>query len=265
MILYTRQIGIRRIGWTLDVRFAQAFFVPPNSENLPSCDVVYCLQVPEPPEGHYAWPFCTLALDLEPPEETIFGRIKPEVRRQIRQLEKEGTHTADITADPSPAMVDAFCAFYADFAGSKGVDNLHPEEMRAIAHERALVLACARDRDGTPLVWHAYYRGASRAVQLCSASHFRSTSDRSARAVIGKANRWLHWRTLLHFRGMGIALFDFGGWYAGTRDQDLLRINAFKEEFGGRLLHEWNSRLGRSMKGKALVAMKRWREHLQKD
>ncbi len=264
MIHYTRQIGFRRLGWTTGARVAQVFFESPPSDNLPDCDLLICVQVPQPPEGHYVWPFSTLVLDLEPPEAKILAAIKPEVRRQIRQLDKNGTHSPEITADPSPSLVDAFCAFYAEFAHSKGVDDLHPEEVRAIARARRLVLACARDHEGKALVWHAYYRSERRAVQLCSASHFRSLADRSERALIGKANRWLLWRSLLFFRGTGIALFDFGGWYLGATNHELLRVNAFKEEFAGRLLHEWNSRLGCSPKGKALVAIKRWRDRLTK-
>jgi hypothetical protein len=260
VIQYKRKFGLRTRGWTTNANFAQVFFEVPDSDTLPECDVLFCLQIPEPPKGHYSWPFSTLVLDLERPESSILGAMKPETRRQIRQMERNGAYVTDIMPDPSGALVDEFCTFYDGFARLKGVESLHPEEMNAIARQQRLVLGCARDLEGRAVVWHAYYRGATRAVQLCSASHFRNAASPSERATVGKANRWLHWQEVLYFRRTGIALFDFGGWYAGSSDQELLRINQFKEEFGGSILHEWNSRLGCSAKGKAFVAIRRWHD-----
>jgi hypothetical protein len=260
VIQYERKFGFRNRGWTTSANFAQVFFQVPDSDTLPKCDVLFCLQIPAPFKGHYNWPFSTLVLDLERSESSILGAMKPETRRQIRQMERSQAYVTDIIPNPSGALIDEFCTFYDTFARLKGVEGVHPEEIYAIARQQRLVLGCARDEGGRAVVWHAYYRGATRAVQLCSASHFRNAASPSERATVGKANRWLHWQEVLYFRRTEIAMFDFGGWYAGSSDQALLRINKFKEEFGGSILHEWNSRLGCSAKGKAFVATRRWHD-----
>jgi hypothetical protein len=59
-------------------------------------------------------------------------------------------------------------------------------------------------------------------------------------AYIGRANRLHHWSDMLRFRGEGFGIYDFGGWYAGTQDETLLRINRFKERFGGELVVQYN-------------------------
>jgi hypothetical protein len=43
------------------------------------------------------------------------------------------------------------------------------------------------------------------------------------------------------FRSLGLALYDLGGWYAGTSNSTLLQLNSFKEQFGGEVVMEWNS------------------------
>ncbi len=75
-----------------------------------------------------------------------------------------------------------------------------------------------------------------------------ATSEERKR--IGWANRFLHWMDMLECRKLGIARLDFGGWYSGTTDEKLLRINEFKEQFGGCKTRRYHSMLPASTKGK---------------
>jgi hypothetical protein len=59
---------------------------------------------------------------------------------------------------------------------------------------------------------------------------------------------------MLAFRGAGATSYDLGGWYGGTRDEALLRINAFKREFGGEVVLEWNAFLPLSTLGTVYLA-----------
>jgi hypothetical protein len=68
-------------------------------------------------------------------------------------------------------------------------------------------------------------------------------------AYISKANRLHHWLDVLRFRDEGFAIYDFGGWYAGRENEELLRINRFKESFGGVLVPQYNCDQGLSWKG----------------
>ena len=68
-------------------------------------------------------------------------------------------------------------------------------------------------------------------------------------AYIGRANRLHHWLDVLRFRDEGFAIYDFGGWYAGTANDELLRINRFKESFGGEVVLQYNCDQALSWKG----------------
>jgi lipid II:glycine glycyltransferase (peptidoglycan interpeptide bridge formation enzyme) len=77
--------------------------------------------------------------------------------------------------------------------------------------------------------------------------------------LVGRANRYLHWQDLLRLRESGCTALDLGGWHPGD-DTELLKINKFKEEFGGKVVEIYNSMMGISLKGKAalkLLALKR--------
>ena len=43
--------------------------------------------------------------------------------------------------------------------------------------------------------------------------------------------------------------FDFGGWYPGNTNHQLLEINRFKEGFGGKIVREYNCEQIVSLKG----------------
>jgi hypothetical protein len=55
---------------------------------------------------------------------------------------------------------------------------------------------------------------------------------------------------MLRFRDLGCTTYDLGGWYAGKTDTHQLRINAFKEEFGGRVVQNFNCIEAVTIKGK---------------
>lgn len=104
--------------------------------------------------------------------------------------------------------------------------------------------------DGTVLVWHAYYVGQSRARLLHSASLFREASDSAFRTLVGRANRYQHWRDMLKLKADGLTTYDMGGWYAGSEDEAKLSINKFKEGFGGETVVEYHCEEAVSLKGK---------------
>jgi lipid II:glycine glycyltransferase (peptidoglycan interpeptide bridge formation enzyme) len=54
------------------------------------------------------------------------------------------------------------------------------------------------------------------------------------------------------FRSEGIATYDLGGWYTGRQDQAKLGINVFKEQFGGRVVQEYNCDLALTSRAKVL-------------
>jgi hypothetical protein len=88
---------------------------------------------------------------------------------------------------------------------------------------------------------------------LQSVSPFRNHASFSDRNVMGRANRWLHWRDMCVLKEQGVVTYDLGGWYSGHSDREKLRINAFKEEFGGTPTVEFSWVVGISLVGRLVV------------
>jgi hypothetical protein len=120
-----------------------------------------------------------------------------------------------------------------------------------------LDLSCATDGDGAALVWHAHLRAPGRVRLLHSTSLFREQQNPADRSLIGRANRWHHWQDMLRFREEGFCVFDLGGWYAGNDDAELLRINQYKQAFGGRLAKEYNFAIPGSTRGRLVLLARR--------
>ena len=54
---------------------------------------------------------------------------------------------------------------------------------------------------------------------------------------------------MLRMKKRGIRYFDFGGWYPGKTDIQLLGINSFKESFGGEVVSDYECKRILTLKG----------------
>jgi hypothetical protein len=57
-------------------------------------------------------------------------------------------------------------------------------------------------------------------------------------ALVGRANRWCHWKDMLHLREHGIRTYDLGGIAVGAEAAAVSGINDFKIRFGGTTVRE---------------------------
>jgi hypothetical protein len=128
--------------------------------------------------------------------------------------------------------------------------------MKMIA-ARSFELAAAREPTGTMVVCAGLFRDKHRVQQLMSVSPPRTALVPEARARTNRASCFLLWKTLLRLKEQGVRYFDFGGWYPGTDDIQLLGANAFKKSMGGQIVHEYECEQIRTLKGWALVAAAR--------
>ena len=112
-----------------------------------------------------------------------------------------------------------------------------------------LDLSVAKDSEGNALVYHANFRDQHRATELYLPSLYRQLSDSAARNAIGRANRYLVWSDIIRYQEQGLRYFDFGGWYRGTTDQALLKINEFKRGFGGQVVRAYQCEQILTLKG----------------
>ncbi len=221
-------------------------------------DQVVYRQRPTPLDGARCTPFYTLVNDLTSEPDALLAKADKDIRYEVRRAADRDGVTASHWFSDSAEALERFCAFYDRFAAGKGLSLAHRPYLRAMADAGALHLSCASSPDHPELVWHAYFRSGRRVRLLHSASLYRDATDTAIRSLVGRANRGLHWEDMLRFRGDGVDTYDWGGWYEGKVDQDRLRINAFKEGFGGTVVRTYNCSRMVSLKGRAADALSRW-------
>src|SRR5712671_4926079 len=114
---------------------------------------------------------------------------------------------------------------------------------------RAFELAAAREPSGALAVFAGLFRDKHRVQQLMNVSPPRTALVPAARAKTNRACCFLLWRTMLRLKEQGVQYFDFGGWYPGTEDIQLLGANAFKKSLGGEVVGEFECEQIVSLKG----------------
>lgn len=194
--------------------------------------------------------FCTILIDLSPVPDVLLSHMKKDTRYEIRRADSRDNLTHHFWAGANSTCIARFVSFYQEYAPSKTTGG--HQRVKRLAQTDALVLSEVQDDSGSTLAWHAYYCTRER-VRLLHSVLLRDTDDSSRRSVLGRANRFHHWKDMLAFRQQGVQLYDFGGWYEGKTDQKLLSINHFKEEFGGQTLVGYNGQMGMTFAGKAAL------------
>jgi hypothetical protein len=236
-------------------RLAELFF--DEEPASPDVDIIEHLQRSRPVPGVRCSDFYTIHIDLTRDADALFADLSKTCRYKVRRAERdELKEDAWMPARDEP--VDEFIEFFDRFASGKQLEPAPADRLHALGKAGVLDLSAVTRHDEV-LVWHAYLRAGNRARLLHSASLFREQCDTATRNMIGRANRYLHWRDILRYRDAGIPLFDFGGWYEGQDDEDLLRINAFKEEFGGRVVREFHCAVPVSVRGRIVLLARRLR------
>lgn len=219
-------------------------------------DVVACLFQDEAVPGWRSYEGATRLIDLTRDLDSIFASFTKGTRYEINRAGQRDGIVPAIPQTPLDTQLDEFMDYYDRFASSKGVAKIRREQFRALADANSVAVSFARDANGSVLAAHGYLLTPSRVRLTHSASLFRTEESSAARAQAGRANRLLHWNDLAAFHEIGVDCYDFGGWYAGSRNAALLNINAFKQEFGGHVVKEWNSFRRGSLVGSTYLALR---------
>lgn len=217
-------------------------------------DVHEVLHVAQPLAGYRCVEFHTIEFDLREDEATLFSRVRPEARRQIRRCTEGGEVVYERFFPCGGDELGRFLRAYDDLASHKNLAAIDRELTSAYAATGVLDLSLVRTTDGRELAWHANYRTPERARQLHSIAFFRD--DKAERQMVGRAHRFQTWQDILAFKAAGIAVFDLGGWYHGKSDEELLKVNAFKEEFGGTVVRRYICERGLTLRGQVYVALR---------
>lgn len=216
-------------------------------------DIVVYLQQPAPIANARHTPFLSLVTDLAVEEDAIPDKFGKDCRYKIRRAEsKDGLRMEFITEPES--RLDEFGTFFDAFTRQKSLAPCDRHWLVAACKARQLVLSSA-SRDGEALVWHAHVLSGKTAGLQHSASCFRNR-DSDYRALVGRANRWLHWQDMLRLKTIGISRYNWGGLFEDESVPEHAGINAFKKSFGGRVERTYTCTVPITIRGRLYLPLR---------
>lgn len=179
--------------------------------------------------------FYTLLIDLGQTEEQIKSKFYHRTLTEINSFLTNQQFDYHLSLSPEKEELSYFIKLYNQFAETKKIRKA--ETFRLRAYQAQGILAISYIKQNNNFLWINFYRITSqRAVNISSfeGNDFSGNNSRK-----GRAHRALHWLDIKEFKKHEINYYDFGGWYAGKTNEELLRINAFKEQFSGDKVKEY--------------------------
>lgn len=165
----------------------------------------------------------TIENSLEPEVEDIFKGFSSTVRNEIRKVE----HIVDCYFHND---IEGFVKFYNDFAALKGIPGTTEQKILEIGEH--MIMSYARHGEHI-LAAHSYIVDYDLGItRLFHSATCRLSNDIDT-ALIGKANKYLHFRDMSFFKEKGLRIYDFGGYSKDTTSKAHEGINKFKLSFGG--------------------------------
>jgi lipid II:glycine glycyltransferase (peptidoglycan interpeptide bridge formation enzyme) len=192
----------------------------------------------------------THIIDLAKSESEIFTAFQKSVRYKINRAVREGI-TFTVLDEPTDQDIEEFANFFNEFAKTKKIMLCLPDKMKALRDKKALVITIAK-HEGKTLCCHGYIFNGNRAIMLYSASS-RAGKDSAEKNFIGRANRFLHWNSILFLKEKGCRWYDFCGLSQDPNDKEGQGINDFKKGFGGFTADEVKFYTGYSLLGKLVI------------
>lgn len=229
---------------------------PPGDSGV---DIVLYRQRPVPVANTQCTPFPSLVTDLSVKEDAITDKFGKDCRYEIRRAETKDGLRMEFITDPE-GRLDEFRAFYDAFARQKSLGPSDRQWLLAACKARQLALSSA-SQNGEALVWHAHVMFGRTAGLLYSASRFRHREG-NYRALVGRANRWLHWKEMLRFKEMGIRRYDWGGMFEDESVLEHAGVNTFKKGFGGQPERSYDCIVPVTIRGRIWLRLRdAWRRH----
>ena len=198
-------------------------------------------------------PFLSLVTDLSGREDAITEKFGKDCRYKIRRAETKDGLRMEFIADPE-SRLDEFRLFYDAFARQKSLGPSNRQWLLAACKARQLALSSAA-QNGEALVWHAHVMSGRTAGLQYTGSCFRNRES-DFRALVGRANRWLHWRDMLRFKEMGIQRYDWGGLFEDESVPGHAGVNKFKKEFGGQQVRTYNCTVPVTLRGRIWLPLR---------
>jgi lipid II:glycine glycyltransferase (peptidoglycan interpeptide bridge formation enzyme) len=229
-------------------------------EELPgdaAVDIVHYHQRRTPIADAQITPFLSLVTDLSVEQDAIMDQFGKDCRYKIRRADTKDGLRMEFTTEPE-GRLDEFRAFFDAFARLKSLQPADRQWLLAACEARQLALSSASQNDEV-FVWHAHVISGHTARLQYSASSYRNREN-TYRALVGRANRWLHWREMLQFKEMGLKRYDWGGLFEDESAPERAGVNNFKKDFGGRQERTYDCTVPVTVKGRVYLPLREaWR------
>lgn len=230
-------------------------------DGQPSADRVDWIlyhQRSEPTAGGHWRPFYTRVIDLKQTPEMLMAAMDGFTAGDIKKAQKKDQTTCHRLNAAEQNLLTEFADFYDRFAAHKNLGPADRHWLERTAAAGQLELWTAQTPESQRQVYHVLYRDRKRVRSVHMASANSEGLPKEGQRKIGRANRFLVWHCMLHYRDEGIEIFDLGGWYSGSSDKALLGINKFKECFGGKTVCEYEGQRLLTFKAWSAVTAARW-------
>lgn len=197
----------------------------------------------------------TLQIDLTKDENSLLSDMNKTTRRQIRRAEDRCLEHV-VIENPSDQDLMDFRVFYNQFAKNKktyACNSFHFKTMQLLREKNAILLMYVKDGQKNIYCYRVYIKDSVFTMNLYSASHFRMADSPEMRKILGQANRYLIWKSVLWFKEKGYTLYDMGGL---TTDENIRR---FKFGFGGEIVPVYWGYEANSIIGSLVLQIRRWK------
>jgi len=175
----------------------------------------------------------TKFVDLTIDTNSLLRSFGKNTQYKIRRAQREGVEFSE------QISLQEFVEFYNIFADTKQRKKLSYHSL--ISSMKYLTITKAMAGDNCLVVHlHLCDQTESRAQLQYIATHFRREANRDTIKLIGYANCFLHYANMCHFKKIGYKIYDLGGYAYQTSNQELVKINEFKDGFHGKLVEEGN-------------------------
>jgi len=209
-------------------------------------DIVHAIHQDATAAGAVTMDAFTLVIDLGLSCDAIRAAFTKDTRTEINRAEA----TDRLTWQVNDRAGDDFFSDYRAFVRHKNIHLAGEQVFERYRDAGMLIVTSVHNSDGRPINWHSYITGGRSIILLQSFSG--AAGGETTGAQRGRANRFHHWRDMVHFQA-GFEEYDFGGWYPYLESPALLNVNRFKEEFGGALVRKINVRRPVTWRGRIAV------------
>ena len=199
----------------------------------------------------------TIINDLAPSAEDILKSFNDSTRNYIHSVIKNDLCTHEYITAPSESDVDKAYALTTKFNAVMGINGIKLSYLRALRDANRLHMSYTYDRNGEMLVGHGYRLSAIRPELAYSIRPTDRNVDKERQKLLSRANRYSHYRDMLHLKSLGFTEYDFGGISDGqSNDIKWKRIDEFKMYFGGAVRTYYNSILYNTIKSKTYLILR---------